>query len=95
MSSIFELGERVRRLRETFLYFRNAALLTGAELRSALPRGDDEQAIAEWTRLLAEVRQCLEAAEAVLPGAVEPPPRLGAVALGDLAEAFDPAATRH
>jgi hypothetical protein len=97
MSSLFELNERVRRLRETFLYFKNAALLTGAEIRDS-DAIEGERARIEWARLLEELRACLEAAESVMARDRAAAPRassLAAKALSEFAEICDPASTRH
>ena len=97
MSSIFELNERVRRLRETFSYFKNAALLTGAEVREAAQGGSDQEVHAEWARLLGELRQCLQVAEAALPREDDAAQtsRVRAPAMVDFNGTLDPAATRH
>ena len=65
MSSIFEVRDRVCRLRQTFSYFRNAAILTGSEIRHALR--SDVAARDEWASLLSEVRGCLMVLEAAAP----------------------------
>jgi hypothetical protein len=68
MSSIFDLPERLQRLRQMFTYFRNAALLTGVEVRDSVDAGSGEIAHEEWVRLLTDVNDCLLAAQALVGG---------------------------
>ena len=63
MSSLFELHERIRRLRQMLGYFKNAAMLTGAEVRNAAQTGQGEPTQQEWTKLIEEVGDCLAAAQ--------------------------------
>ncbi len=48
MSSIFDLPERVQRLRQMFSFFRDAALLAGAEVRDSVEAGSGAKAQDEW-----------------------------------------------
>jgi len=63
MSSLFELHERIRRLRQMLGYFKSAALLTGAEVRGAAQTGQGETTQQEWTKLIGEIGDCLTAAQ--------------------------------
>jgi hypothetical protein len=68
MSSIFDLPERVQRLRQMFSYFKNAALLTGAEVRDAVQANAGDKALEEWASLLSDIRDCFSAAQALTDG---------------------------
>jgi hypothetical protein len=71
MSSLFELHERIRRLRQMLGYFKNAAMLTGAEVRNATEAGRGEQTQQEWTKLIEDIGECLATAQT---GAQAPAP---------------------
>jgi hypothetical protein len=63
MSSVFELHERIRRLRQMLGYFKSAAILTGAEVRNAAQDGQGEQAHQEWMKLIEDIGDCLATAQ--------------------------------
>jgi len=67
MSSLFELHERIRRLRQMLGYFKNAAMLTGAEVRNAAQAGQGGETQQEWTKLIEEIGDCLAAAQGGAP----------------------------
>ncbi len=60
---MFKLQERLARLRQMSGYFKSAAVLTGDEIRTMLP--NDPAAHKEWFGLLADMRACLHAMEAI------------------------------
>jgi hypothetical protein len=62
MASIFDLEDRVRRLRQTFSYFKNAAILTAAEVQNSTA----DVATQEWVALINEIQECLLQAELCL-----------------------------
>jgi hypothetical protein len=72
MSTVFDLHEHVRRLRTTFLYFKNASYLTGAEVQKAQQMRTDAPAQAEWIGLVAEMRALLLTLERLAPETHEP-----------------------
>jgi len=99
MSSIFDLPERLQRLRQMFSYFKNAAVLTGAEVRDAVQANAGAKAHEEWLSLLTDISECLSSAQALtdpdgVPATQPAAPRLPEDAVKALVRA-SPAQTLH
>ena len=96
MSSMFELDERVRRLRETLVHLRNTTLSDAAEICSASNLHSDPRVREDWLSFVSELRDFLSAVEALAPrpkrtqSAFRKPPNGGAIA-----DAFRVGATLH
>jgi hypothetical protein len=90
MSSMFELDERIHRLRETLSYLRAATLSDAAEIKSAAQSRED------WLKFVAELRDFFSATQTLAPrrtarrSAARKPP-----GSREIAENFRAGATLH
>ena len=67
MSSLFEIHDRIRRLRGVYSFFGDAAAQCGAELANAPGPGIDERTREEWARLISDARDFMSDAEGWAP----------------------------